>query len=255
MFMKKEVFLFFFGQRLIGLAVLAVWILLFKDRAVLGGLTLEDALVYILIGNLIASAAGHLLKRIVIRDISRDNFSLLMNSPLVYFKKILVAGFGRNIFPFILSIAIHISLLYFFLDDLKINSDPRYLALILVMIVLAFLSELLILYFFNFFVFWSVTSAGPYSFILRLKNLLAGNYFPLSIFPLIVNVSLALPFAYSCFVPAELYLKKIDLSVGLRGLGIQLIWIIILYAAIKMVWIRKKRHQTIESKEIFINNH
>lgn len=235
------------------LALIAVWIFIFKDRTALGGLTLEDTLIYILIGNLIGSAAEHLLRRIVVHDISQDNFSLLMNAPLSYLKKILVAGFGRSIFPFILSIAVHISLLYFFLDGLKINSDPRYLIVIFAMIVLAFLFELLILYFFNFFVFWSIAAAAPYSFILRIKNFLAGNYFPLSIFPAIVSFSLAMPFAYSCFVPAELYLKKIDLSVGLRGLGVQLIWIIILYVAIKIVWNRKKHQRKIETRELFIN--
>jgi ABC-type uncharacterized transport system permease subunit len=36
----------------------------------------------------------------------------------------------------------------------------------------------------------------------------------------------------------QLYLKKIDLITGLKGLGVQIIWIIILYFIIKLVWNR-----------------
>ena len=175
-----------------------------------------------------------------------------MNSPASYLAKIIIRGFGRNILPFILSVAFQIFLLYFFIDDFKINSDPYYLSVIAVMLVLAFLSELLILYFLHFFVFWSVESAETYNFILRLKSILAGSYFPLVIWPAIVNISLVLPFAYSCFVPAELYLKKIGPGIGLRGICVQAIWIMILYIILKIVWIRKTDRHNIRPKEISI---
>ncbi|MFH0892607.1 MAG: ABC-2 family transporter protein [Candidatus Falkowbacteria bacterium] len=234
------------------LAVLAVWILIFSKRAVLGGLTREEILTYILVGNLIGAATNHLLRRIVVHDISRDNLSLLMNSPASYLAKIIIRGFGRNILPFILSVAFQIFLFYFFIDDFKINSDPYYLSVIAIMLVLAFLSELLILYFLHFFVFWSVESAETYNFILRLKSILAGSYFPLVIWPAIVNISLVMPFAYSCFVPAELYLKKTGLETGLRGICVQMIWIMVLYIILKIVWTRKTHRQNIRPKEISI---
>ena len=228
------------GSALEIIIVFVAWGLVFINISDLKGFSHQEILTYVLIGSLIGLTTNHLLHRIVINAISRNSFALLMDRPMQYLKKIIIKGFGASIFPFILSVGVHTALLYFFIDSFFVNTDIFYLAVIVVMIVLAFFTELLILYFMHLFVLWSIESSDAYNFILRLKKIFAGNYFPLSILPVMfVNVSLALPFAYSFFVPAELYLKKIELAVGLRGIGVQVVWILALYVTIKFVWTRK----------------
>lgn len=78
-----------------------------------------------------------------------------------------------------------------------------------------------------------------YATVDRLKRFFAGGYFPLSLLPSgFVTVSFFLPFAYSIFVPAQLYLSKISPWIGLQGLGVQLVWILILALIIKLVWFK-----------------
>jgi len=51
-----------------------------------------------------------------------------------------------------------------------------------------------------------------------------------------VNVSYFLPFAYTIYVPVQLYLGKISFAEGLRGLAIEILWLVALYIIIKVVW-------------------
>ena len=41
---------------------------------------------------------------------------------------------------------------------------------------------------------------------------------------------------FSIFIPAQLYLNKLNLTTGLKGIIIQLAWIVVLYCLIHMVW-------------------
>jgi ABC-2 type transport system permease protein len=108
------------------------------------------------------------------------------------------------------------------------------------MILLAFVIEFLISYLVKMFTFQIFESREFYGALVRLKRILAGNYFPLSMLPAImVDFSMVLPFAYSFYVPAEIYLEKISILEGLQGLGIQLLWIVILYGVIKIIWRRR----------------
>jgi len=77
---------------------------------------------------------------------------------------------------------------------------------------------------------------------MRLKKILAGNYFPLNILPMaFVSISMFLPFAYSFFVPAQLYLNKINQAQAIKGIGVQIIWIVIFFIIIKIAWKKKVR--------------
>lgn len=87
--------------------------------------------------------------------------------------------------------------------------------------------------------FWTDEVDGLYATHERLRKIFSGGYFPISILPVFfVNLSYALPFAYSFFVPAQLYLKKIDLAAGIRGIFVQITWIIVLYFLSNWVWRR-----------------
>lgn len=117
------------------------------------------------------------------------------------------------------------------------------------MITGAFIIELFFAYLLKLYAFWSIDSADSYKVVIRLKKFLAGAYFPLNILPVVfVSVSLYLPFAYSFFVPVQVYLKNYDLSVAWRGLIIEGAWIIILYILIRVSW-RKKIEKKEKNKE------
>ncbi|HPZ08360.1 MAG TPA: ABC-2 family transporter protein [Candidatus Eremiobacteraeota bacterium] len=74
-------------------------------------------------------------------------------------------------------------------------------------------------------------------------ELFSGLMVPIDWFPLwFQHVSSLLPFKYIAFVPLNLYLGRIDVSVAYSALLVQLLWVIILFAAGRILWLmcRKK---------------
>lgn len=240
-------FMYKIGSTLEILIVLLLWLLIFSNTSILKGFTREEIITYIIAGNLISLLTSYFLYRVITHDIVKGEAKLLVYQPVRYFLYILARGLGKNFFPFIMSAIFHIILLYFLLDSFVINLNLLYLGVILLMVILAFIIEFLIAYLLRLYVFWTIKSSQFYTVLMRIKKFLAGNYFPLSLLPpLFLSASLSLPFAYSFFVPMQLYLKKIDLGTGLKGIGVQFIWIILMYTFIKITWQKKIKQSRIK---------
>jgi len=221
------------------LALILMWTAIYDGSDTIRGFTLQEMITYILVGNLFYSMVRNFLSTIVARDIKDGRLSMFLVKPINYFHYIISQEIGRISLATIMSILSQAIVIIFFLNIFIWNTDVRYLLLILVMILFAFVIELLLAYLIGLIAFWTVEIAGLHATIDRIKKFFSGGYFPLSLLPLgFIKVSFLLPFAYSFFVPAQLFLKKIDLATSLRGLSVQIIWIILLYGIIQIVWTR-----------------
>lgn len=238
------IFLYKTGGAVELLIVVFVWVLIFRDDLLSVNLTKGEMITYLVTGNLIGLLTGYLLERMVVWGISSDDSRLLIHRPVKFFGKIFKNGFGRNFIPFILVILFNLGILYYFKDNLVVNFDAMYLAVIFIMVLLAFVTEVLFAYLLRFFVFWFFESNDRYNILIRLKKIVSGNYFPINFLPPVyVSLSLVLPFSYAFFVPTQLYLKKMSLIDGYFGLVIQVGWIILFYSLIRFFWIRKLNKQ------------
>lgn len=221
------------------LALILMWSAIYNSQKIIGGLTLAEMITYILIGNFFNAIIRNFLSDIVARDIKEGRLSMFLVKPMRYFDYILIREIGRVSFVSMMSIFSVALVIVFFANIFIWNFDIAYFSVIAMMIILAFINELLIAYLIGLIAFWTDEVDGIYSTIGKIQKFFSGGYFPINLLPLIfVQVSFVLPFAYSFFVPAQLYLKKLDLSVGLKGLLIQIIWIIALYGIIGIVWKR-----------------
>ena len=118
-----------------------------------------------------------------------------------------------------------------------IAPDLVNLVIIIPMLFFGYVIQLFIAILSGFIAFWTTEINGIFRFIIVLKRFLSGAYFPINLLPaVLVNLSLAFPFVYTFYVPAQLYLGKMGLSEGWRGLGIELLWLFVLYGIIKIVW-------------------
>lgn len=216
--------------------ILSVWMFLFSWSEILGGFTREEMIAYIIIGNLIGLLAAIFLYRVIASDINHENSKLLIYRPMEYLREVLLKRLVKNLLPFFIAVIFNSFLLLFLLESVEVTVNPLHLIVIGLMIILAFIIELLIAYIIKLYIFWTIESKELFSLINWLKKFLAGSFFPLSFLsPVLVGVSLFFPFAYSFYVPTELFLKKIDILVGIKGLGVQTLWIIVLYLFIKIV--------------------
>lgn len=221
------------------LFVIVMWAAIYGNQEIIKGFTFQDMITYILIGNFFNVLVRNFLPGVIAWDIKDGRLSMFLIRPISYLSYVLFKEIGRISLATLLSVLSHSIIILFFINKFLWNFDLIYLALILIMIFLAFILELLLAFLVGIIAFWTDEVDGLYSTIDRIKRFFSGGYFPLSLLPAVfVNISLFMPFAYSFFVPAQLYLKKIPLSVGFWGILIQLIWIALLYLIIRIVWKR-----------------
>lgn len=227
------------GEMMEVLVLIVMWTAIYKNAPLIKGFTLPEMLTYVLVGNLFNVAVRNFLTATVSRDIESGDLSMMLVKPISYFKFMMIREIGRDGFATVISTISQLIIIVFFLDRITFNTDPLYLALIAVMMFLAFVSELLLSYLIGLISFWTDEVDGIYLTIERLKKFFSGGYFPLSLLPAaLLQTSYFLPFAYSYFVPTLLYLKKISLDVALQGLVVQVVWIGILYYIVAITWKR-----------------
>lgn len=221
------------------LVLIFMWQAIFVGQETVRGYTLQEMLTYVLIGNIVRAIVRSYNASIVSRDIKNGSLSAHLVRPMSYFSYAMARELGRVFTSALTATALQVVMMLIFMDSLLINLDPAFLAVFSVMTLLAFVIELLIGYTVGLVAFWADEIEGFQASVEKIQKFFAGTYFPLSLLPVtLVQVSMFLPFAYSFYVPAQLYLKRISLVDGLKGLFIQMIWIIILYGISKLVWRR-----------------
>ena len=221
------------------LVLILMWSAIYGGQKVIGGLTLQEMVTYILIGNFFNAIIRNFLSNVIARDIKDGRLSMFLIKPMSYFSYILSQEIGRISLATIMSVLSSTLVIIFFINTFIWDFDIVYLLVIFTMLIFAFITELLLSYLIGLIAFWTDEVDGLYSTIDRIKKFFSGGYFPLNLLPIaFVKISFVLPFGYSFFVPAQLYLKKLDLSVGLTGLLVQVVWIFVLYGIIKIVWNR-----------------
>ena len=235
---RFTVFAYRIGEMLEIIVLIFMWSAIYDNQPIIKGYTLQEMITYLLIGNLINAIVRNWLSEAVAKDIKNGNLSIFLTKPIAYINYMFFREIGRISVAFFMSVASQILIIMFFLDKIILRFDDiSYLLLISLMVILAFVTEWLISYLIGLIAFWTDEVDGIYSTASRLRKFFAGGYFPLSLLPpLFVNISFALPFAYSFFVPTQLYLRKMDIATGLKGIGIQLVWILILFIIVKLVW-------------------
>jgi len=225
------------------LVLILMWSAIYSGGSgVVKGFTLNEMITYVLVGNLFAVAVRSFLPSIVSRDINEGRLSMFLVKPIPYIKYIFLNELGRIILSTVLSLVSQLGVILFFLDEIIINTDWRYILLTLLMLFFAFIIELLIGFLIGAMAFWTEEVDGLQSAVERIKRFFSGGYFPLSLLPIyLITASKYLPFQYSFFAPAQLYLKKVDLYQGAQGVLIQIVWVILLSFIVRVVWRRGLR--------------
>lgn len=225
------------------IALIFMWTAIYSSGSgIIKGFTLNEMITYVLIGNLCSVAVRNFLPGFVSRDINQGRLSMFLVKPISYVKYIFFNELGRAALAVLVSVLTQLVVITFFLHKITFNTDLAYLSLIACMIFFAFIIEWLMGFLVGTIAFWTDEVEGVQTTIDRVKRFFAGGYFPLSLLPTtLATLSIYLPFAYSFYVPAQLYLKKISLREGFIGLGTQLVWIGILCVILHFVWKRGLR--------------
>ncbi len=113
-------------------------------------------------------------------------------------------------------------------------------------IVLSALIQFSIAYCFGLLTFWFLEIQGFVILSMAIESVLGGQIFPLDLLPApALRVVEYLPFYYQMYFPAAIFTGRInDPALALRGLGIQLAWVVALLLLNQLLWSRGLRRHT-----------
>jgi ABC-2 type transport system permease protein len=92
---------------------------------------------------------------------------------------------------------------------------------------------------FGMIIFFTLNSFGMWQLKGAIERLLAGGLIPIALFPdWLRGISDFLPFAQTRYVPITFFLGQYngDVLSALAVLGVQAIWIVVMYAASTLAW-------------------
>lgn len=226
----------------------AIWTSVYKSTAVIFGYNYNEMITYVIIGwliNFITDNYG--MTDVVSKDIMNGTLSNYLLKPLSYLKYSVTMSLGRITIALFSGVAMQVFFIFMFREQIIRPPDFLTMLVIILIVVIGYFVRLLISILFGMIAFWTTDVSGLNSFFAILIRFLSGGYAPLSLLPAaLYNLCLIFPFAYIVFFPTQLYLGKISLLEGAKGMAIEIIWLAALYAIIKIVWHRGlKRYEAV----------
>jgi len=219
-------------------AQLIIWTVVFQSQTIVSGYTYREMISYVLIGWLILFLTGSYgFEDKIARDIHRGTLSNSLLKPVSYLKYISVLSLGRVSLALFSSVIMCGILFFLFRNIVLAPAGISSVLLMAAMVVCGYFIKLFLSILTGFIAFWTINIGGPYYSISVLIKFLSGAYFPINLLPnLFLNISLAFPFVYTLFFPVQIYLGKLSIADGLKGLGTEIIWLGLLYLGIKIMW-------------------
>lgn len=218
------------------LAQILIWEAVFRTRDTFGSYTHDSMLSYVLASTFFYALSRNWVTRNIGDDIKEGRLNQFLVKPISYVSFSIWMGIGRTALATLSAVIVISILAFLYRGTLYIPDLPHFL-LALAVTLAAFFMNMLLSIALGFAAFWITAIDGFGDAVLLVRNFLAGSMFPLDIVsPLFMSVSLVLPFAYSSFIPAQIFLGKMSMQESFSALGIVGLWIIVLYAVVRLEW-------------------
>lgn len=118
--------------------------------------------------------------------------------------------------------------------------------LFVISLIFSLLIKFGIVYVFGLLCFWTSSGLGIVWSRVAITNLFSGALVPLTFFPdWLKSIALVLPFQGIVYIPASIYLGRAQTEEAIQLVGLQMLWIIVLWIAGKLIWRWAVRQVTI----------
>ena len=245
---RAVVFTYRLGEIIEILILVVLWLAIYGKANLISGFTRNEMITYVLVGNIFSLLVRDFTHHIFSEDIISGKLSFFLVKPLSHLRYFIASTIGRTMHV-VTGVVSQLLVILCFHAFIVVHVSPPVIGLIVVMLILARINEILVNYLRGMVGFWTDEVEPVQGAVSQVQRFLTGGYFPLSLLPLGLAVfTYGLPFAYYFFIPMQLFLGKMSLADGARGLVIQIAWIGILYLLIKLVWQRGlKRYEGVNA--------
>ncbi|RDU22377.1 ABC transporter permease [Anaerosacchariphilus polymeriproducens] len=210
-----------------------------SKRAIIGGLSQNEMIVYVFISYITSTVVMIDVSRYINNDVIKGNISMSLIKPINYRNTLIAKAFGNFIYHFfvpniVIGIAIEIVKVFF----LKINMiSIKQLTLYLLSIFFSFLVYVLFDYILGIISFFTNYIFGLSLAKIAIISFFSGSLIPLSFFPKVIRLILEiLPFSAMTYDPIMIYIGKYSNNYILYIYGKQIFWIVVLYGLGELIW-------------------
>ena len=219
-------------------ALTVIWTIVYRNIDIIKGYSAHEMISYVVFAWFFSFlTTSYAFEQNVARDIHQGTLSNLLVKPQSYIRYVMAVATGRITIAFLIVLVQGAIVFSFFRNKLIFSLDLSTIILLLCMLIATYFINLFLSIIIGFIAFWTMEINGTYYSIKVFSKFMSGTFFPISLLPLFfVKVSYFLPFAYTIYIPVQLYLGKISFAEGLRGLAIEMLWLVVLYVIIKIVW-------------------
>lgn len=215
-----------------------IWKAIYSTRTTITGLTLEQMLTYFgiiaIINHLIYDSADWNLQMLI----RTGKFLTFMLRPLSHFSFALGQKIGHRILAlWIEFIPVYLLFLFIF----KIKLIPARPGWSIISIVLSFVLLFLTNYCIGITGFWLTKTEGLRRGFLVVRDIFAGSFVPLTLFPEFAQkILFFLPFQFITYVPIRVFIGSYELA-GIRlsipeVVGLQAMMVVVMFLIYKILW-------------------
>lgn len=247
---KLSFFMRILGGLLQVLIMYYLWMAIYNNSTTgtMYGFTRTDMVTYVVISYIASKIINVGVEWTIAGEIRDGSIAINLIRPLSYLKRLLFESFGEVTLQVVTVViplwCIFASIKVFVLKE-TLPSIPT-LLLFLLSLVLGYTTLFLFNFIFGLSAFYVTYIWG----FMILKNtifrFLSGEIIPLVFFPAIIGDILKyLPFSSLNYTPVMIYMGKYTGEALWFSLGVQAVWIIILYIIVKILWSRAIKRLTI----------
>jgi ABC-type uncharacterized transport system permease subunit len=222
-----------------------VWSAVYAGRAAVDGVELHQVISFITLANLQMWLIYPMLAWHIQERIREGQIALDLARPVPFLGQLLANQLGTTaaFAPFVL-VAVPLALLA---GGMQPPASPTAAMLYLVSMALAYMITALMGMLMGLVAFWTLQARGVQAIYEFVSQFFAGALVPLWFFPPALRQAANwLPFQAQAFIPLSLYMGQVPAQ-GIAGaLGLQLVWVAVLFGMAWLVWQRAMRRVIIQ---------
>ncbi len=222
-----------------------IWTAVYAGQGNVGGLELRQVIAFVTLAQLQVWVLSPLIADYLQDRVSEGKIALDLARPVPFLGQLLAHQVGgtASLFPFVL-LAVPLALaLGGFVPPASVSAGLLYL----LSLALAYLVSVLIGMALGLVSFWTLRLGWVMGIYVYVSQFFTGALVPLTFFPpWLRSIADLLPFQAQAFIPLSIYMGQVPARELPATIGVQLIWVVVLFALASAMWQRAMRRVVVQ---------
>lgn len=214
-----------------------LWIAILPAGKSFAGYDAKMMLTYIFGTSLVSTFVMSSRSQAIGEEINEGTLSMYLLRPMNYFSFWFSRDMGDKAMNALFG-TVEVTLLFLILHPpVFVQTQAFYLLAFFLAVIIGIINYFLISVGLGMIGFWSNDIWAPRFIFYSLMIFFSGGIFPLDLLPKPIYLLFqALPFPYLLYFPVKVYLGQLSVQEVITGIGISLIWGVVLYKIVSTVW-------------------